>query len=394
MGLGDIYDSNMAHRIVSGTGENLKEGFTSLPKLYSQSLQDDSQRQSNADQAYNSPSRPATHHEAAIAKYVRGLMGHEDPNVPPEWIDRLKSEHGQMSTPMPMGQPTAPPSYMGGGGPNAGTTETEPAAFGGYGLSNTPPPATTPGIGPDANGAPSEGLSRPQMQGRPSMPSPRPAMSNDGPMTHGDVGEYLRMAPLFQAESARRKEANKPPPRDYLGEIALRATAKGTEDRKTEDQKTEHKKETITLSENFKNKRFNDVNAREWQRNIWHHEDVLRGIEERLELGKTTAQDKTDLMRYLGEIQAAARERTSIPELADDKDAKDFGQSMEDRAKQDLIRMEARKSATPPTTSRVSAGVKTREPQGDAAKQALKWARDNPNDPRTPAILKKLGMAK
>lgn len=393
MGLGDIYN-NVPQTFASGPAGQQSQAFESLPGLQDSALRATYQKQANADQAYNSPSRPATHHEAAIAKYVRGLMGHEDPNVPPEWIDRLKSEHGQMSTPVPMGQPTAPPSYMGGGGPNAGTTETEPAAFGGYGLSSTPQPATTTGVGPDANGAPTEGLSRPPMQGRPSMPSPRPAMSNDGPMTHEDTLEYLRMAPLFQAESARRKEANKPPPRDYLGEIALRATAKGTEDRKTEDQKVEHKKETITLSENFKNKRFNDVNAREWQRNIWHHEDVLRGIEERLELGKTTAQDKTDLMRYLGEIQAAAKERTSIPELADDKDAKDFGQSMEDRAKQDLIRMEARKSATPPTTSHVSAGVKTREPQGDAAKQALKWARDNPNDPRTPAILKKLGMAK
>lgn len=397
MGLGDIYTSDFAQSLARGPEQRMKGAFDSLPGLQQQGLQADAMKQANTDAAYNSPARPANEHETAIAEQYRKLVGMDDPNVPPEFIQRFHAEaRGGMGARQPQ------PSYNGPMAaspamPNPDNHMSAPASQGGYGL-NTP-----------LAESPRSMMSMAPVQGRqglssgPQRPSPQPTRPM-GPMTNGDVSKYMATGPVIAQEMRAKAAAAKPPPapaRDYLGEIALRAGLKGDEDRKTDTAKTENKKGLVTHMEAFKDKRFNTAEAHRWQADIWAHEDRLAAIEARVKLGTATSADNVALHKYLGEIAASVKIRSSIPEIADDKEAKSAADELETRAKQSLIEMEKQKTQSTTTTTG-SSSTKTpiprsevkRQPQGTEANKALQWARANPNDPRSSAILKKLGLTK
>lgn len=413
MGLGDIYEGPNAQRIISGGGPTLQRGFESLPSMESQYLQNQNQRQANTDQAYNSPARGATEHETAIGNHIRDMMGHDDPNIPPQWRERLKQEMAQGGMagggqPPSMGQPTQGAiqnlgsslgSSMGGDGPSSFSLNAQtPAAYGGYDLPDTtgaakPPqvpyayqPTPEPVYQPDSERI-QGGLNSKPMAGY--NPPPR-QIGKAGPMTNGDVQKYMHMAPFFKVEADSKKAAK--PGRDFIAEEDNKAKNR----KLLEDQKSKNKG-TLQDDQQAARKEETDKQlARQWQQTIWAHEDRIKSINERIANGSATHADSMELKKYLGEIAANAKLRSSIPSLADDQKAIDQENELEKNAKESLIKLNQQQANRPiqGTSTTSSTSKTTRAPQGKTQSDAMRWALDpaNANDPYLPGVKRKLDI--
>lgn len=407
MGLGDIYEGPMAQAIATGPEAKIRAGFNALPGLESQGLQNDYQRQQNKDQAYNSPSRAATHHETAIGEYVRKHFHENDPpgHAPGEAQARLMQEmggQGGLSAPPPQGvtNSTPPPTYMGGGGPDQGSTLLDNAKDGGYGLSNTPMPSQTPGQGPDmGQSMPSGGLSRPSL-GRPTMsmagvnpprgqaPNGMTSPPDNTPMTHGDVQEYMKMAPFLKMDQP------KTPGRDFIAE----ENNKEVNREKLDTKKGATKQGLQTDSESNKNAIADadrKLKARiEWQK----HLDRMEEIAARVKIGAGTAMDIA-ILNSMTRLKTssdsdAARVRSSLSEIVGDEDAKGLADEQETQAKQlllDIAKQQAKMSGKGGAPN-MSMSTSSRQPQGPLAQAALAAAKADPTSPKAQAVFKKLGL--
>lgn len=368
MGLGDIYEGPMAQRIVEGTGANLQRGFTSIPDLYSQSLRDDYQKQTNVDQQYNSPSREATPHEVELANRIKAMMG----DVPPHWEERFKAEHGGglaapaaaapapqaggLSAPVPGPQAAPMPapasqysgSSMGGGlmGPfRGGRPPPEPAPTGGGIINIGPgnqfgsytPYGSTMGMSPQ----PKRGFDSMSMPGK--LP-PKPQAS----MTKGDVDRYMHIAPLLQATKPRAAD------NFHLGEKITLEEAKSKNKGGLQDDAQEHDTEMKMMAD-----------RRQWQDIKWRHDDRLSQLENQLTIGQGTAiqvaKIQAQARMYAADVESAAKDLQSIPNLAQNPTVQADAKELQERARRILKQADEMK-VVPDT--QVSVKNKQKGPQG------------------------------
>ena len=380
MGLGDIY-GRVPDSFAGRNEQQMGQAFGALPVLYDSYLRDKSLEQSNVDRAYNSPARPANPQEMDIGNYVRKMMGYDDPNVPPGWADRLKQElsGGEMGLSQPgrsMG-----PGPMEPEGTNVGLSMRSNTEIRGEPLSGPG------GLGGEAIPSPDYAVSMPQSRPQPAAPRPpRPGM------TQGDVDKYMRMAGPSMKATGR-------PQQDRLEEIWLRSQLKGIEDRKTVAVKGTEQRVGQTQAEGVKVAEGDKDRALAWEIALLKDKQALASIEARVRIGTGTAMDVAKLKAlvsiYGSAKSAGARELSSIPNIAENErlitDAADVAQT----AKQALIDIEkVMKSPQPPAGKQsMSVGVRTRQPQGESNRAALKWLRANPDHPDAPAVRKKLGIS-
>lgn len=314
--------------------QRLSQAANSAPGLYRSYLQDQGIKQQNVDAAYNSPARMASPHEAHIGNYVQKLFG----DAPPEWEQRFRAE--------------MQPQYVTPSGPESGDHMTEPAYMGGYGLSAQP---QTPAY--QAQPQQRQGLQAPTSQ-----------------MTQGDVQKYMSMAPLVQAENRQRKLDNQPAPRDYLGEIALRATLKGDEDRKTEGTKQEGRMGKQDDQQDWAAKEAELTRAHQWRIALLKNDAAMAAIEARIRTGVTNAweiaQLRSDTQIVAAAMAAQSREMSSIPNLADDPKLKKDSENLEARLKQAQLNIEKLKAKGP-----------SNQPTGSASTRQTASASSTKNQP-------------
>lgn len=376
MGLGDIYN-NAPDSFAGQANRQTGQAFQSLPGLQQSKLQAQGMEQANQDAAYNSPARQANPHEQDIGSYYRKLVGMDDPNVPPEFIERFHAERRAPS----LGQSSGQSQYN---GPMNTQGAPEPmslsASQGGYGLSATQPEQRIQG-----GLSSSPRMSQPVSQGISQAQGQRP------PMTQGDVNRYSQLGQNVIRHPAR-------PVADSVDPFEI-IKAKGDEVRKTETLKGGIKGGLQTQGEGAKKENLAKMEKRKWQEAIWQHEDRLASIEGRVRTGELShSQASMELKKYLGEIATLGKLRSSLPELSDDAEAGALAEELEKRAKQSLIRLEQNKSQPQPSTSKTSStSVKVQAPQGNVNKDredALKWIADpkNANHPALQSNKKKYGV--
>lgn len=333
MGLYDEVPQSFAGNVHQG----MQRTAEMAPGLYRSYLQDQGIKQQNIDAAYQSPARPANTHEQGIGSYVQKLMG----DGPPEFKQRLMQELGGASQPQPQQGLQAPAESM-PQNPYTGPMARPPEQY------EPPQRMEQPGQGRTEDmDILMTGVSEPRGLGA-SMPQRLPQRQPPA-MTHGDVQKYMSMAPMMNAEA----RLNKAPatPRDYLGEIALRAILKGEEDRKTVDAKQTGTMAKQDDQQDWKTKEEELNRAHEWRIATLKNEAAMASIEARIRTGVTNAweiaQLRSDTQIIASAMGAQSRELSSIPNLAKDKDLLTHNAEMEKRVKQAQINIEKLKAKGP-----------------------------------------------
>ncbi len=398
MGLGDIYTSDFASNLVNGPNNQISDAFRRAPDLEASYLHAQGQRQANTDAAYNSPAREANSQEQQLGEYYKKMIGHGDPNVPPEWSTRLHAElTGGQAQPSGLGgqsQGQGPIQNMGSGGAPqapAGINGSAPASMGGYGLSGEAPERTVQVDVPrgfeDRPQDPTGGQPLPEPPrglGMAPMRSPKSSVQESKPMTRGDVQMW--------SQAGQHKIQAKAAPRDYIAEENNREAnreklAPIKEGAKTANQTQAERNRTAIADADRKN---------DWRKAWQRHLDTLEEIKARVKIGASTAFDIAKLKALVDLTNSArsgsSKDRASLNELMDDPETQQAATDLETEAKQTLIEAEKQmqKMGSGPATVTGSSSETQTIGNKDKAKtqaKALEWARKNPNDPRAQTYL-------
>ena len=379
-----LYDS-VPDSFSGQAGRELGSAFSSLPGLQRSKLEADAMRQQNVDQAYNSPARPANSYEQQIGNHYRRLMGHDNPNIPPEWRDRLMREFNSRGLQSPavgvQQPPVEQPQYSGPGardqwGPPpqsmAQPMEQTPSRF------NAPPSLDFAVSMPitdssernylsDTTGLYSQpgntsGMERPPNMERGMMGGPNFAQGSmpqklnrpDASMTNGDVNKFMSMAGTL----APRKSGL------TLAEQMLLDDRKTSNDQKLEETKDLGRGERLNTTEGGKDTRQGDKvksveelakqrRALDWQIALLRNKTLVAGIAERVAANKSTAQDRQLLMQtmvYIAQSGNLVKGESSIPSLARNPEIMATLKELELTTKQTLLDWEKRMSSGPKTS--------------------------------------------
>lgn len=361
MGLGDIFN-NVPDSFAGQAERRLGSAFAGLPEAEAAYRRNQQMKQANIDQQYNSPARPATPHETDIGGVARKMMGLDDPNVPPEWKDKLMQELSGRTS-----QQGLSPNRMMASGVQGAANAIPPQ----YGPSREDWQPTGRGdLTRDADILMAGGLSEPKGLGMDL--SPQRVERKPLSMTQGDVDKYMKFAPMAQKSNQ--------PSRDYLGEIALRATMKGEQDRQTKGGTT---RQLQTQAEGAKRKNLLEVEERKWFEAMNRYDLGLQSIEARIKVGTDTAikvaQIRSAAQRYAAEINGIARELSSLPNVAENQRLIEHVKKLRERSERVV---------------KEASQIKTSDDTQSKREAAIKWINDpaNANDPRLAANKKKYGV--
>jgi hypothetical protein len=427
MGLGDVYN-NIPDSFSGQTSRQIGQAFQSAPGLYEQHLRSKAMEQSNADAAYNSPTRDATSHEQGIGEYIKRLT-----NGPEEFRRRFAQENGGatqgpqgMGAPGPQGPPPqGPPQGLQAqtyNGPMARPPEQmEPEIRG----ASRPPPEFA-GHNPisqqadrdqfaarmrdtdDPYGSGMDGLSagpsRASAGFATSQPERRPAPP-PARMTRGDVDMYTKLHPFLESQRPRTgasgltfEERKALENLKTDGRVTVEETKGGIRSG-IEDQKGGIKGKLQDTKLTAEKENLIKVEARKAQADLWAHEDRLASIEARLKIGGNNAmaiaQFKGEIDIIKAGIAAKAKELSSDPNLANNPRLKEDLTVIEGRIKQAELNVEKMKASAPKEGSNTSSSFKMQETKQQRLERGARdWAMDpkNANDPRAILHRKKLGL--
>lgn len=220
---------------------------------------------------------------------------------------------------------TAPPSYMGGGGPESGDHMTEPAASGGYGLPTNVAPSMERGVGPDAGQEMDRPLAQSSlrtggMRATAAQPPPQPAMP---PLTVRNLPE---LEAISRDVAARRQARN-----NTLTDEQWR----DREDIKTQNKiKVEEKKggNALTLEDKkaeTKKDLFKQGLEQAWKIEWQRHLDRLQAMKDELDIatlkgdGEAIARIHAEAVRYAADQGVVGKIRSSINDFASEEAQKE-----------------------------------------------------------------------
>lgn len=258
---------------------------------------------------------------------------------------------------------TAPPSYMGGGGPESGDHMTEPAAAGGYGLPTNVAPSMERGVGPDAGQEMDRSLARSSlrtggMRAASAQPMPQPAMP---PLT-------VRNLPELEAVT-RDVQARRPSGITYDQRLGLKD--KDVEGKVTvEGVKAKNAEALAGVKATFAEKmqkarlegRATEVEAQLAQRNseMWlKYIEHLQDLKNRIEVAEINGrhQEAAALKSqasafYKANVAGAADITNTLPFLANDPEARGMFGELRSRASSVYGEIAATEVAVPPAAKK------------------------------------------
>lgn len=254
---------------------------------------------------------------------------------------------------------TAPPSYMGGGGPESGDHMTEPAASGGYGLPTNVAPSMTRGMGPDEGQNMDPPLAQSSlrtggMRATAAQPPPQPAMP---PLTVRNLPE---LEAISRDVAARRQTGL-----SYNQRLGLKD--KDVEGKVTvEDVKAKNAEALAGVKATFAEKmqkarlegRATEVEAQLAQRNseMWlKYIERLQDFKNRIEVAEINGrhQEAAALKSqasafYKANVAGAADITNTLPFLANDPEARGMFGELRSRASSVYGEIAATEVAVPP----------------------------------------------